>query len=167
LSYSKQDLLGNLIEFKKKHNRYPTTEDFEKKKITPTRKAFYRKFGNMKKAFGEADLFEKGELVFIQEKKVSRRPTPFGCPFCGSYLQKPFDYATCKHYIIIRFMELLNNNNNRDYSNAVFDCFLAVFGPGNLEAENALRKEGFLKEYLERQESMNNKIIYCSINRED
>lgn len=167
MSYSKQDLLGNLIEFKKNYNRYPTTEDFETKKITPTRKAFYRKFGNMKKAFEATDLFEKGELVFIQEDKFSRRSTPFRCPFCGSYLQKPFDYATCKHYIILRFMEFLNNNNKRDYSNAVFDCFLAVFGPGNLEAEDALRKGGFLKEYLERQESMNNKIIYGSTNRED
>ena len=167
MSYSKQDLLGNLIEFKKNYNRYPTTEDFETKKITPTRKAFYRKFGDMNKACEEADLFEKGELVFNQEDKISRKSTKFRCPFCGSHLQEPFDYATCKHYIMMRFMELLKKDNNRDYSNAVFDCFLAVFGPGNLEAEDALRNEGFLKEYLERQKSINNKIIYGSANRED
>ena len=66
------------------------------------------------------------------------------------------DYATLKDIIRMRFIKLLKTNGNLNYSNAVFDCFIAVFGRGNQEVEQALRKEDLLGTYLERLEETNN-----------
>lgn len=172
MSYSKQDLLDRLIAFKNEHNRYPTRQDFRSKKITPSKNVFYRIFGSMENTFKQAELFESGELV-LEEKQKTRhtisKKIGFSCPFCGSDIQKPFDYATCKTYIILRFVEHIKKNHaNKDYLNGIFDCMASVFGRDHRDVERAIGEAGFLKAYLNRQESKNNKVkIYSPLNGED
>jgi len=67
----KEDLICALIEFKTKHGRFPSKEDFATGKITPSMRTYQRRFGSMNKAFEGADKYKSvGELKDkLEEKK--------------------------------------------------------------------------------------------------
>lgn len=153
MSYSKQELIESLIEFKNEYGRYPTRKDFRAKKITPSKNVYYRAFRSMEKAIKQVELYGRGEFVFEEEQKTrhySVKRGKFICPFCGSDKQKPFDYTTCEYIIRSRLIELLRKSENQYYSNAIFDCLVSIFGRGHTEVEQALKKAGFYAQYMER-----------------
>lgn len=67
----KEDLICALIEFKGKHGRFPSKEDFASGKITPSMRTYQRRFGSMNKPFEEADKYKSvGEFKDkLEEKK--------------------------------------------------------------------------------------------------
>lgn len=67
----KEDLICALIEFKAKHGRFPSKEDFATGMITPSMRTYQRRFGTMNKAFEEADKYKSvGEFKDkLEEKK--------------------------------------------------------------------------------------------------
>jgi len=154
VAYEKSDLITRLIQFKDENGRLPTRKDFKGKRITPNKNVYYKIFGDMKNAAKQVDLLQQGELVFEAGKSVwhpALKGYRFRCPFCGSGLQAPFNYATCKDYILSRFMDHIKNNlKNKDYLDAVFDCLASVFGEANADVEKALRAEGFFSAYQKR-----------------
>jgi len=156
MSYSKKELINKLIEFENERGHLPTRQDFKVKKITPSHATFYRIFNGKENMIKELELYKKGELVFDTKEKIFEKKPKFRCPFCGSSIQEPFDYNTCKDTIRRRLIDRLNKNGNKDYSNGVIDSLVDVLGRRNQEVEQALRKEGLLGAYLERLEETNN-----------
>ncbi len=154
MAYSKIELLDRLAAFQELHGRYPTRIDFRSKKITPSKNAFYSAFGNMPNAIKQAGLYSRGLLPTEEEKRrvrTSRSKDKYRCPWCGSNMQRPFDYATCSTYLRLRFVGLLKkSSSNTEYRKAVFDCLVSVFGAGHRELERALGEEGYLETYSER-----------------
>jgi len=156
MSYSKQELVEALIEFDKKNDRYPTRQDFKAKRITPSKNTFYRIFGNMENAIKQARLYEKGDLVLEEDRKI--RPTKaistksgFQCSFCGSYTNNAEEYYSSLTTIIInRFVDLLNSHNGKTYFDGVLDCIFKVFGTRNSKIRNALRAAGYLEKFEHR-----------------
>jgi len=154
---TKQDLLEKLRLFKAEYGRLPTRGDFEDKLIEPSFMTFHRTLGNAEAMAKALDLYERGEMVFEKRElksEVSKSKKVFQCVFCGSRTQKPFDYATCKDYIISRLIDLIKRNSeNSDYTAAIFDSIAKIFGPGdetNETAERALRNEGYFEAYRKR-----------------
>ena len=153
-----KEMLESLVEFKKKHGCLPTRKDFEALKITPSYRTYYRVFKNAKNMAKQVDLFERGELVFEDERKEESMPnkatdriTKFRCPFCGSHIQQSFDWATCKTTIIMKLVKLIkNNSSNGDYAPVVFDCLATIFGEGHQDVEYSLRHEGYFEAYQKR-----------------
>ena len=158
MSNKKKELLESLVEFKKKYDRLPTRQDFEAKKITPSYRTYFRIFKNTKNIAKQVDLYERDELVFKEERKEETTPnkatnriTKFRCPFCGSHIQQPFEWATCKTYILMRLVGLIGNNStNGDYTNAIFDSLFRIFGDGHKDVEFSLRHEGYFETYQKR-----------------
>jgi len=166
MSYSKEKLIKRIIEFKDNYGRIPTREDFKAKRITPSHTTFHRIFGDWKNMIRELELYEKEELVFDDKEKNFENQPMYTCPYCDSQIQQPIYSDSLRIIITMRLIGLLNKNGNRDYANAVFDFFIAVFRRGNPEVEEALRKEGLFKAYLKRLEDTNShKEIYNSESR--
>ena len=166
MSYSKEKLIKRIIEFKDNYGRFPTREDFKAKRITPSHTTFYRIFGGRENMIREFELYENGELVFDAKEKTFENQPKYRCPYCDSQVHQPIYSNSLSIIITMRFIDLLNKNGNKDYANAVFDCFAKVFRVGNPEVEEALRKEGLFKAYLKRLEDTNShKEIYNSESR--
>jgi len=47
----------------------------------------------------------------------------------------------------MRFIELLNSNNERSYSEGIFDCIYKVFGVENKRVRHELKKAGYLEKF--------------------
>lgn len=156
MSYSKQELIDALIEFKNEYGRYPTRKDFRAKRITPSKNVFYRNFGSMENAIKQAELYESGKPVLEDEQerkslKPSSKKGGFQCPFCGNWKQNAEEYYSSLTILIInRFIDLLNSNNGEGYFSAVMDCIYKVFGTKNQTVRRALEKEGYLEEFEQR-----------------
>lgn len=156
MSYKKQELIEALIEFKSKHGRYPTRQDFKAKRITPSKNVFYRNFGNMESAIKQAELVERGELIVEDEQEIksikpSSKKGTFQCPFCGSYTTDSEKYySNLTRTLAMRFVDLLNSNNEQKYSDGVMDCIYKVFGGRNLTVRQALRSSGLLEKFEQR-----------------
>lgn len=157
-----------LIEFKARENRYPTRRDFDMNNIKPGKSTFYKFFGSMEKAIERTELYLAGELIIEDRRKEPSEPIKkgdFQCPFCGSKSQKFFDWATCKAYILSRFMNLIKKNyDNQDYVNAAFDCIVSVYGNENKEVESSLRAEGYYKAYQDRVNELADVYPFLKIN---
>lgn len=155
MAFNKKKLLDGLLRFKKAVGRLPCKQDFETKAITPSYRTYLRAFESLENMEKQLDLYERGELVFKDERRVeltpnkaTKRKSNFSCPFCGSNIQKPFDYCTCKDLIIWRLVDLIKSHStDTEYCHAVFDCLAKTFGAAHQEVENALRREGFFAAY--------------------
>lgn len=172
MNNSKQKkLLDALKHFKAEHGRMPTRKDFKDKLIEPSYVTFFRVFGSVEKMAKELDLYERGETVFENPEEQAegkeqfpdsegglppirhiRKPrVPFRCGFCGGNIQKSFEWATARSYIIYRLIGLIKNNpGNGEYTPAIFDALAKIFGASNNEVEKGLRKEGYYEAYLKR-----------------
>jgi len=158
MSYSKQELIEALIEFKNKYGRYPTRQDFKAKRITPSKNVYYSKFRSKEKAIEQAELYEKGELIIEDELQIrSIKPISkkggFQCSFCGNWtsgIEKY--YSSLTRILTMRFINLLKSNDEQSYFNGVMDCIHAVFGGKNQVMREELRSAGYLDTFEKRYE---------------
>jgi hypothetical protein len=150
MAYKRQELIEQLLGFKAQHGRFPTRKDFDLKRIQTSKNAYYRAFGSLEKAIQQAECWERGELDLAEEttrRPVDKKPSS-RCPFCGGAVKDVNDYYDTLPLIIVsRFAKLLSAPNGSNYSDAVLDCLLAIFGRYNKYLRAALLKEGLLDRF--------------------
>lgn len=143
-TYSKDKLIGKLVEFKKLNGHYPGFRDFENMDISP--KPYYSKFGGLKKAYEVADKYAAGELEFVETKP--KRKKVVQCVYCGNYGPDIDDYYSIfTNIVVTRFIKLLNTSCDQSYFNAVLDCIFQEWGGKNQAVRQELHKAGYLQQF--------------------
>ena len=156
MSYSKQELIENLIGFKEEYGRVPTRQDFNAGRIKPSKTTYYRTFGSIEDAVKQAELYRRGELVAedkreIRSVKAVSKKGEFQCAFCGNYTSDVERYhSNLAKIIAMRFINFLKSNKGQDYYDAVMDCIHAVFGGNNPIMKEELVSAGYLDAFEQR-----------------
>jgi len=144
--YSEKELLERLLEFKTENKRYPSIADFNEGKLGFSYRVLYRRYGRLKEAFKNADLYENGELEILEN--TDKKRGEFRCSFCGSWTMNPEAYYQSLAVILSgRFISLLNENKDRAGFEAVMNCIKAVFGTRNKRMRPELEKAGYLEKF--------------------
>jgi hypothetical protein len=160
MTFKKQELLENLLLFREKNGRFPTSKDFKQKSIQASKNVYYRHFGSLKEACNQADALEDGGLVIQDEKDEDRirnevRKEKYQCPFCGRPVSKINEcYSSLTAILSSRFVNRLKSNNDGTYAEGVLDCICDVFGTENPTIRKKLALEGYLGKYDKRIERM-------------
>ena len=163
MSYSAQEILEKLIEYKKKHGHYPTRSDFKNKNGLPSKNTIYRQFGTIENAVKQAVLFERGELNVEEVERKSIKPISkkggFRCPFCGNYTSNAEKYYSSLTIILTtRLTDLLKSKTRPCCTESVMDCIQKVFGTKNLVVRKVLNDIGCLEKF-DQQFSVNEQEI--------
>lgn len=144
--YSGKELLERLLEFKIENNRYPSLADFDEGKLGFSRSVIYRRYGSLKEAFKNADLYESGGLKIDEE--TEKKTGEFRCPFCGSWTMSPEAYYQSLSVVLSgRFIALLEENKDSFAFEAIMNCIKAVFGTRNKRMRSELEKAGYLEKF--------------------
>lgn len=159
MSYSKQEMLEKLIEFKDEHGCFPKRKDLVNG--MPSKTTLYRVFGGLDKATQQAGLYEKGDLIFedvednIRLKKSMKKQRGFPCAFCGNYTTNPIEYySSMISNITSGSIKVLNFSSSPKHTNGALDIVLAVFGCNNSYVRGELDQAGYIDQFDERAKIM-------------
>jgi len=156
ISYSKRELIENLISFKDEYSHYPTRQDFKAKRIVPSKTTYHRVFGGIENAIKQAELVERGDLIIEDEREIksiksTSKKGSFQCPLCGNWINDADkSYSSLVRILSMRFINLLRPKDEQSYHNGVMDCIHAVFGGRNLMVRQTLKEVGYLEKFEKR-----------------